>query len=123
MNLIPEWVLESDALQRVVQFDVDTQIIGVELQAIAGTNAGFFIDIHGQRRDGARGVKAPMPVREGCVSKFTGGAAGSTMVVAGSDMLFPVKCNIMHSCPDDAKRQVESFRWISCTTQRSIDAL
>jgi len=32
------------------------------------------------------------------------------MVVAGSDMLFPVKCNIMHSCPGDAKRQVESFR-------------
>ena len=46
-------MLEADALQRVVQFDIDAEVVGIELHAITGTDALFFVDIQGQRCDAA----------------------------------------------------------------------
>ena len=38
-------VLEADALQSVMQFNVHTQVIGVELEFVARTDAGVLVDI------------------------------------------------------------------------------
>ena len=44
-------VLEADALQRVVQLDVHTQVVAVELEFVARTQAGVFVDVDAQRGD------------------------------------------------------------------------
>src|SRR5207253_8774525 len=44
-------MFESNPLHRVVQLDVDTQVIRIELELIARTNAGIFVDIYLQRRN------------------------------------------------------------------------
>src|SRR5690606_32792522 len=46
-------VLEAYALQRVVQFYVDTEVVGIELELVAGTDALVFGDVHGEGGDGA----------------------------------------------------------------------
>jgi len=57
--------LEADALQGVGELDVDAQIVGVELELVAGPNRCVFGDIHRQRRDRALERQAPMPVAIG----------------------------------------------------------
>ena len=45
-------VLEAKPLQHVGQFDVDAEIVRVELQlVIAGPQAGVLAHVHGERRD------------------------------------------------------------------------
>ena len=44
-------MLETNALQRVVQFDVDAEIVGVEFQLVAGAQAAVFVNVHRERRD------------------------------------------------------------------------
>ena len=46
-------MLEADALQNVVQLDVDAQVVGVELELVAGLQAAVFVHVHGQRGDAA----------------------------------------------------------------------
>src|SRR5690606_15662768 len=46
-------MLEADALQRVVQLDVDAEIIRIELQLVAGPDAGVLVDVDRQRGDRA----------------------------------------------------------------------
>ncbi|MNT77868.1 hypothetical protein D3C72_2170340 [compost metagenome] len=46
-------MLEADAVERVVQFDVDAEVIAVELELVAGAQAGVLVDVHRQRGDGA----------------------------------------------------------------------
>jgi len=41
-------VLEAHAVQRVRELDVHAQVVGIELQLIAGLEA-LFVDIHRQR--------------------------------------------------------------------------
>src|SRR3546814_5452092 len=53
-------MLETDALQGVMQFDVHTQVVGVQLQLITWTNAAVFGDVHGKRCDGAIERESPM---------------------------------------------------------------
>ncbi len=53
-------VLETDTLQGIGELDVDTQIVGVQLEAIVGTQAGVFANVHRQR--GNRAVKDQFPV-------------------------------------------------------------
>ena len=45
-------MLEADALNRVGQLDVDAEIVGIELQPVVGREAGVFLHVHRQRRDG-----------------------------------------------------------------------
>ncbi len=47
-------MLEADPIQRVVQFDVDAEIVGVELQPVAGIEPALFGDIEGQSGDRPR---------------------------------------------------------------------
>ena len=53
-------MLEANALQSIVELDVDPQVIGVELQPIARHQAAFFIDVHRQR--GNRTVESQVPM-------------------------------------------------------------
>ncbi len=46
-------MLEADALDRVVQLDVDAEVVGVELQLVAGTDARVLVDVERQRGDRA----------------------------------------------------------------------
>jgi hypothetical protein len=43
-------VLKADAVDRVVQFDVDAEVVGVELQLVAGRDALFLGDVEGVGR-------------------------------------------------------------------------
>ena len=38
-------VLEADALHRVVELDVDAQVVAVELELVAGTQAGVLVEV------------------------------------------------------------------------------
>ena len=58
-------VLEADALQRVVQLDVDAQVVAVELELVAGAEAAVFVDVHRQRGDRAVEAELPVPVLRG----------------------------------------------------------
>ena len=53
-------MLEADALHRVVQLDIDAEIIGIELELVAFPQPAVFIDIHGQGGD--RPVAGERPV-------------------------------------------------------------
>src|SRR5262245_20083752 len=53
-------MLEADALERVVQLDIDAEVVGIELQFVSRANAAVFIDSHRER--GNRPVEAELPV-------------------------------------------------------------
>ena len=53
-------MLEAQTLHRVVQFDVHTQIVGIELEFVAGRNAAVFLNI--ERQGGNFPLNAPRPV-------------------------------------------------------------
>ena len=55
-------MLEANALQDVVQLDVDAEIVGVELELVAGLQPAVFVDVHGQRRDAAIDGQPPMAI-------------------------------------------------------------
>ena len=55
-------MLEPQPLQRVVQLDVDAQVVGVQLQLVVVAQATARIDRHGQRRDRPVDVEAPVAV-------------------------------------------------------------
>jgi len=44
-------MLEADALDRVVQFDIDAEVVRIELQLVAVANAAVFGDVDAERRD------------------------------------------------------------------------
>src|SRR5713101_2088370 len=58
-------MLEADALQRVMQLDIDAEVVGVELELVTGTDAAVFRDVHGERGDGTVESEAPMLVAGG----------------------------------------------------------
>ena len=43
-------MLEADAVQRVVQLDIDAEIVGIELELVAGHEAAILGDVERQRR-------------------------------------------------------------------------
>ena len=53
-------VLETDAVQRVVELDVDAQIVAVELELVARTDARVLGDVDRKRRNGS--VERQLPV-------------------------------------------------------------
>src|SRR5262245_7776607 len=53
-------MLEAQALQDVVQLDVDAQIVGVELQAVARAETAIFLYIQGDTGRGA--IMGDLPV-------------------------------------------------------------
>src|ERR1700681_1278548 len=55
-------MLEAQPLHGVGEFDVDAEIVGIQLELIALEQPGILVDIHGQRRDIACDVELPVPV-------------------------------------------------------------
>ncbi len=55
-------MLEAQALNRVVEFDVDAEIVGVELEFVAVGKPAGLIDVHDQIGDIAVALDAPMAV-------------------------------------------------------------
>ena len=53
-------VLEADALQGIVKFDVHTQIVGIKFQFVAGPQTAVFVDIHGECSDAAFDFEIPV---------------------------------------------------------------
>jgi hypothetical protein len=58
-------MLEPNAVERVRQLDIDAEIVGIELQPIAGGERALFGDVQGQGRDRAVTGKAPMAIARG----------------------------------------------------------
>jgi len=55
-------MLETDALQGIVQLDIDTQIVRVELELVTFFQAAILIDMLRERGDGPRERQPPVPV-------------------------------------------------------------
>jgi hypothetical protein len=55
-------VLEAQPLEYVGEFDIDAEIVGIELKVVAFEQAALFVDIHGQRGRVAIGRQLPMPI-------------------------------------------------------------
>ncbi len=55
-------MLETQPLHGVSQFDVDTEVVGIELELVTFEQAAILVDIHGQRRGVALDRELPMPV-------------------------------------------------------------
>jgi hypothetical protein len=53
-------VLEADALHGIVQLHVDAEVVGVELELVAGLDAAVFLDVQGE--GGHRAVAGELPV-------------------------------------------------------------
>jgi hypothetical protein len=55
-------MLEAQPLHGVRQFDVDAEIVGIELEQVAFEQAAVLVDVHGQSGDVARDIELPVPV-------------------------------------------------------------
>ena len=52
--------LEADAVDGVVELDIDAEVIGIELELVAGPQARVLVEVGKQRRD--RPVELELPV-------------------------------------------------------------
>jgi len=59
-------VLEADAVERIVQLDVDAEVVGIELELVARRDALVFGDVERERRQGAVEAELPVVVALGC---------------------------------------------------------
>src|SRR4029450_9379765 len=55
-------VLEAQPLDRIVQLDVDAEIVGIELPLVARPEPAVLADVHGERRPRAGEAELPVPV-------------------------------------------------------------
>ena len=58
-------MLEAQPLQRVGEFDVDAEIVGIQLQKIALEQAAILVHVHGEGGDVAIDRQFPVPVAGG----------------------------------------------------------
>src|SRR2546428_11596306 len=56
------WVLETQTLHGIIELDIDTKIIGIELQLIARHQRRVFLDVHSQRGDPPLDAQFPVLV-------------------------------------------------------------
>ena len=58
-------MLETQPLHRVVELDIDGQIVGIEFELVVGGDAAGRIDVHDQERDLAVALDPPMAIAPG----------------------------------------------------------
>ena len=58
-------MLEAQPLDGVGEFDVDAEVVGVELELIAAEQAALLVNVHDQRRDLAIDAKLPVAIARG----------------------------------------------------------
>ena len=77
-------MLEAQPLHRVGEFDVDAEIVGIQLELIALEQPAILVDIHGQRRDVAIDIQLPVPVARRIGLKIdVSGAASEDAIFTG----------------------------------------
>jgi hypothetical protein len=77
-------MFEADALHGIVQFDVDAQVLGIELEFVAVPEAAVLGDVERKRGHRTRKGEFPMPVPGGIGAVIDGGFIGH-----GSAPAFP----------------------------------
>ena len=98
-------MLETQPLHGVGEFDVDAEIIGVQLELIAFEQAGILVDVHRQRCDIALDGQLPVPVarriglkidvfRAACEDAIFTGHGPPSVVFSG--FAWFVRCTIVH---------------------------
>ena len=77
-------MLEAQPLHRVVQLDVDAEVVGIELELVVAEPAGL-VDVHDQVGDVAVVLDAPVPIARGVglVVDHVRHASGLTCVMPG----------------------------------------
>src|SRR4029077_233993 len=55
-------MLEADALQRIMQLDVDAEVVGIELEFVSRSNTAVLRNVHGKRGNGTVEREPPMLV-------------------------------------------------------------
>ena len=58
-------VLETDALERVVQLDIDAEVVRVELELVTLADARILRDVHCKARDAAVDGELPVAIARG----------------------------------------------------------
>ena len=77
-------MLEAQPLHRVGEFDIDAEIVGIQLELIALEQPAILVDIHGQGRDVAVDVELPVPVARRIGLKIdVAGAASEDAIFTG----------------------------------------
>ena len=67
-------MLEADAVQRVVELDIDAEIVGIELELVAGLDPAILGDVERERRHVPVERQPPMPVAVGMGLEIDHGA-------------------------------------------------
>ena len=88
-------MLEAQPLHRVVELDIDAEVVGVELQFVAVEQSAGLIDIHDQIRDVAIALDAPMAVARRLGLEIDGLHDRTGAGLQTSDGLLPL-CIILH---------------------------
>ncbi len=79
-------VLEPQPLHGVGEFDVDAEIVGIQLELVALEQAAILVDVHGERRDVAFDGNLPVPVARRIGLKIDVlGAACEDAIVTGHE--------------------------------------
>ncbi|TWG86018.1 hypothetical protein L602_002200000730 [Cupriavidus gilardii J11] len=96
-------MLEADAVQRVVQLDIDTQVIAVQFQLVAGAQPSVLVDIEQQGSNGAIELEPQVPVAGRIGLVVDGGVLrhGSVSSAKGHDIAsrrLTVPSIIVHRC-------------------------
>ena len=55
-------MLEAQPLDGVGEFDVDTEVVGIQLELVAFEQGALFVDVEKERRDIAVDLELPVPV-------------------------------------------------------------
>lgn len=75
-NATHTWVLEGDALDRIIQLDVDAEVIRVQLELVVLEQATRAIDVHGKACDVAVYRQVPVAIVTGRGLKSQGRQSG-----------------------------------------------
>ena len=88
-------VLETQALDRVVELDVDPEVVGVELERIARHQGRGLVDVHREPRDIAVGAQLPVAIGIGMGLDVdpTGVPVGAEIASGFGHCPSPVSCS------------------------------
>ena len=79
-------VLEAQPLGRVVELEVDTQVVRVLLELVAGPEPSLLVDLEGQEGERRGDLESPVPVavrRRAEIDEFIRGCPGSSVTGRG----------------------------------------
>ena len=112
-------MLEAQPLHGVGQFDVDAEIVGIQLELIALEQAAILVDVHGQGRDVAVDGELPVPVARWIGLEIDVLRAAREHPIFIGHGPFPVLglfviCTIMHVLDSSSQKQ-ENMHFVSCS--------